>query len=148
MPEWPLYRPALAHFRGLGLHVASQVTDPRARRVELDVVAFSPDLSDVRVCEAKVQPSGLVAQCLDRLRYAPQVYAAHPVGQAADLAEETADGDAAVLGVLAVQRRGQGVEVLREATPTPDRIEPGKAHVLERVLRTELAEGRTGGPTA
>lgn len=145
MPEWELYRAIADHWRSRGFHAAVSVTDPGGSRVELDVVAFTPELADVRVTEAKVDASrALVDQCVDRLRYAARVYAAVPAG-GADRLRELADGDAAELGLLAVG--SDDVEVLREAEPTPGEREPGRAHVVERQLRSRLAEGEAEGPT-
>lgn len=140
--EWHLYQPILAHFQARGFHAVSQVTDPSASRVEVDVVAFTPELDDVRIVEVKVQArGGLIDQCLDRLALAPRVYAAVPAGQA-DRLEALVDQrpEADALGVLAVGRAT--AEVVREAEASPEHREPGRAHVLERALRAALAEGR------
>jgi len=108
------------------------------------VVAFTPELDDVRMVEAKTSAStALVEQCLDRLRYAERVYAAAPADRARDLIPKTQSGRAGRLGVLAV---AGGIEVLREAQPVPDAREPGKAHVIERQLRSRLAEGEVQPP--
>lgn len=144
--EWKLYRPIADHWRSRGFHVATSVSDPGGSRVEIDVVAFTPDLEDVRVVEAKVEPSGaLLEQCLDRLAYACLVYAAAPAARAPRLLERADAGPERNLGILAVGR--DEVEVLRKAQPVPERREPGKAHVIERQLRSRLAEGRAEGPT-
>ncbi len=140
-PEWTLYPPILDHWRERGFRVASQLTDPRARRIELDVVAFSLDLEDVRITEAKLTASGkLIEQCLDRLRLAPRVYAAVPRAEAARLAEQATGNLPGKLGLLAVDR--DGVELLREAGVVEARLEQGRVNMLARALRTELAEGR------
>lgn len=132
----------MAHFQERGFHAASQVTDPTASRVEVDVVAFTPELDDVRIVEAKVRArGGLIDQCLDRLALAPRVYAAVPADQGARLEDLIADRpEAQALGVLAVGR--EQVEVVDEADPRPDERDPGRAHVLERALRSALADGR------
>lgn len=139
--EWRLYPPLVEYFHAQGLRAATQVTDPRGARWEVDVAAFTPDLADVRVVEAKVEPSHAhVRQCLDRLRLAERVYAAVPAGHAAGLREaaEGADADAAAIGLLTVDPADGAVEVLREATPAPERREEGPARVLERALRETL----------
>lgn len=136
MPEWPLYQPVIAWFRERGYRVASQVADAGQTRFELDVVAFTPELDDIRIVEVKQAASqGLAAQCLDRLRYARRVYAAVPASEA-DAMVELADPP---IGVLAVHDRD--VEALREATPAPDDLEQGEANRLRRRLRTLVAEG-------
>lgn len=146
MAEWELYRSLADHWRSRGYHVLTSVTDPGGSRVELDVVAFTPELDDVRVTEAKVEASkALVDQCVDRLRYAQQVYAAAPAASAPQLRALASSGPAADVGLLAI--RGDGVEVLREAQAGGGRREPGKAHVIERQLRSALAEGEAEGPT-
>lgn len=138
MSEWRLYRPLAAFWEDRGFHTASQVTDPGGSRWEVDVVAFTTELEDVRVTEVKLEASGsLVNQCLDRLEMAPRVYAALPAGEAAAFGSDTADGEGQALGVLAVQQDGS-VEVLRPATPRPDRRREGRAQVLERQLRGQL----------
>lgn len=144
--EWELYRAIAEAWRSRGFHVLTSVTDPGGSRVELDVVAFTPELEDVRVTEAKVEASkALVDQCVDRLRYAERVYAAAPAASASRLLALARGDPAANLGVIAVD--GEDVEVLREAEATPERREPGKAHVIERQLRAGLAEGEADGPT-
>lgn len=144
MPEWRLYPPILAHFDRRGFHTVSQVTDPSASRVEVDVVAFTPELADVRIVEAKVQArGGLVDQCLDRLSLATRVYAAVPADQAdrlETLVDDRPEPEAAGLGLLAGGR--EGIEVMQEPEPQPGMREPGRAHVLERALRSALADGR------
>lgn len=133
MTEWPLYRPVIASFRDRGFHVASQVADPKGSRVEFDVVAFTPEMDDVRVVEVKAEASdALIAQCRDRWRYAARVYAA-----TAKDAESLLDADAAI-GVLAVDR--DRVTVLREAKPVETELETGKVNLLHRLLGSELAE--------
>lgn len=145
MAEWELYRAIADGWRSRGFHVVTSVTDPGGSRVELDVVAFTPELGDVRVTEAKVEASSaLVDQCVDRLRYARRVYAAAPSASASRLLALASGGPAADLGVLAVE--AEGFEVLREAEASPERREPGKAHVVERQLRSALAEGEAEGP--
>lgn len=132
MPEWPLYRPVIACFEDRGFHVASQVADPGGSRVEIDVVAFTPEMDDVRVVEVKAEASdALIAQCRDRWRYAARVYAA------AKDAESLLDADAEI-GVLAVDR--DRAEVLREATPVETELETGRVNLLHRLLGSELAE--------
>lgn len=146
MSEWQLYRAISEHWRSRGYHVLTSVSDPGGSRVELDVVAFTPELDDVRVTEAKVEASkALVDQCVDRLRYASRVYAAAPAGEADRLRTKARGEPAASVGLLAVG--SSGVEVLREAQPVPERREPGKAHVIERQLRAGLAEDDAEGPT-
>lgn len=143
--EWELYRAIADHWRSRGFHVVTSVSDPGGSRVELDVVAFTPDMDDVRATEVKVEASkALVDQCLDRLRYAERVYAAAPAASASRLLALASGGAAARLGVLAVGP--EEVQVLREAQATPERREPGKAHVIERQLRSALAEGEADGP--
>lgn len=111
----------------------------------MDVVAFTPGLDNVRVVEAKVDASrALVDQCVDRLRYAGRVYAAAPARRAGALIGKAQGDVEGRLGVLAVG--DEGVEVLREAQPVTERREPGKAHVIERRLRSLLAEGEAEGP--
>lgn len=142
MPEWPLYPPVVEHLRLEGYHVATQVTDPRGARVELDVVAFGPDLSDVRIVEVKRDASeALAGQCRDRLRYAARVYAAVPAGRAEAMAELLADDP---VGVLAVG--DDGVHEVRGAQEDEDRIETGQRNRLHRVLRSLLAEGAVEPP--
>lgn len=145
MAEFELYRPISEHFRSRGFHVATSVSDPGGSRVELDVVAFTPEMEDVRIVEAKVSASrALVDQCVDRLRYAERVYAAAPARSARDLIGKAQGEEEGKLGVLAVGP--EGVDVLREAEAIPERREPGKAHVIERQLRSRLAEGEAEGP--
>lgn len=142
MAEWKLYPAVVDHFEERGFRVASQVTDPGGSRWEIDAVAFTPELDDVRVVEVKQQASpGLIDQCVDRLRLASRVYAAVPAGEADALRAliEDADPPADALGALAVDVRG--VRVLREPEPTDERREEGPARVLERVLRATLVEG-------
>lgn len=145
MTEWELYRAIADHWRSRGYHVVTSVTDPGGSRVELDVVAFTPELDDVRITEAKVAASkALVDQCIDRLRYAERVYAAVPATAAEPLRSQAGSGPADRLGILAVTETG--VEVVRQAEPSDQRREPGKAHVIERQLRSALAEGEAEGP--
>lgn len=139
MQEWRLYAPLVAHWREAGFHAAASVTDPRGRRMELDVVAFTAELDDVRVTEAKARATGaLVKQCLDRLAFAPRVYAAVPEAEAARLLSLAREGRAASLGVLAVGARG--VDVVREAQPVPEARETPRAGALERVLAGLVAD--------
>ncbi|HWG89940.1 MAG TPA: hypothetical protein VNZ52_03735 [Candidatus Thermoplasmatota archaeon] len=141
MSEWRLYGPLLAHWRERGYHAAASVTDPNGRRVELDVVAFTPDLEDVRIVEAKVRARGaLLTQCLDRLALAPLVYAAVPEREAEHLLHLASEGDAAALGLLAVGP--EGVRVLREAEPAGASPTRGPQAQLHRVLRGLLADGK------
>lgn len=144
MPEWRLYQPILAHFDQRGFHTVSQVTDPSASRVEVDVVAFTPELADVRIVEAKVKArGGLIDQCLDRLSLATRVYAAVPTDQAdrlETLVEDRPEPEAGALGLLAVGQKE--IDVLQAPEPQPAMRDPGRAHVLERALRAALADGR------
>lgn len=138
--EWRLYPAIVDRWQARGYRTATQVTDPGGTRWEVDVAAFTPELADVRLVEAKVQASrALVNQCLDRLRLAPRVYGAVPVPEADGLvhAADEAGGDATALGVLAVTE--EGVEERRTAEPVPERREEGPARVLERALRATLA---------
>lgn len=145
MAEWELYRALGDHWRSRGYHVLTSLTDPGGSRVELDVVAFTPELDDVRVTEAKVDATAaLIAQCVDRLRYAARVYAAVPAASADRLPALAGEEPADRLGLLAVH--ADTVEVLREAEAAPEQREPGKAHVVERQLRSGLAEGEAEGP--
>lgn len=140
MPEWELYPPLTRYWEARGFHVASQVTDPKGSRVELDVVAFTPRVDDVRITEVKLEPSNaFIDQCLDRLEIAPRVYAAVPDAGTERLAELADEPPADAVGILGVGR--DGVELHREAQPMPDRRVPSRAHVIERVLRSRLAEG-------
>lgn len=141
MAEWRLYLPVVDRFRREGYHVASQVTDPKATRIELDVVAFAPDLAEVHVVEVKETASKALAdQCRDRLRYARRVWAAVPAGQGGAMADQVEE----VVGVLAI---GDGdVREIRAARATDDHLETGQAHRLERMLRTALAEGTVEPP--
>lgn len=149
MPEWRLYRPVAALLRTQGLHTATQVTDPAASRVELDVVGFTPGMGTIHVVEVKEAASGaLLNQCRDRLRYAPLVSAAVPEAEATRLVEgvrgeEGQDGPAK-LGVVAVAD-GEA-RVLQDPAPAPDEVEPGRRNMLERMLREVLAEGRAEAP--
>lgn len=137
MSEWRLYRPLIDAWEAEGFRTASQVTDPGGSRWEVDVVAFTPALDDVRITEVKTAPSqALVAQCVDRLEMAPRVYAAVPVEHGEALLEAASGELADRLGVLAVAR--DGVERLREAVPTPEARKESRAHVLERALRASL----------
>lgn len=140
MQEWRLYARLVRHWREAGFLAAASVSDPRGRRMELDVVAFTADLSDVRVTEAKARATGaLVRQCLDRLAFAPRVYAAVPAGEEARLLSLAREGDAGALGVLAVHERG--VEVVREARPVAEARDGPRAGALERVLAGLVADG-------
>lgn len=142
MSEWPLYLPVVEHLRLQGYHVATQVTDPRGARVEFDVVAFAPDLSDVRIVEVKQDASEALAdQCRDRLRYAARVYAAVPAGRAEAMAGILAEEP---IGVLAVG--DAGVQEVRGAREDEGRIETGQRNRLHRVLRSLLAEGTIEPP--
>lgn len=146
MAEWKLYRVVGDHWRARGYHVLTSLTDPGGSRVELDVVAFTPELDDVRVTEAKLETSrALVEQCVDRLRYASRVYAAVPAAGADRLLALAREEPADRLGLLAVHEGS--VEVLREAEAANQRREPGKTHVVERQLRSGLAEGEAESPT-
>ena len=139
--EWELYRPIREHFKSRGFHVASSVTDPAGSRFELDVVAFTADLQDVRVIEAKREATdALLAQCLDRLRYAPRVYAAVPDKEGDRLLERESQASRDALGIIEVV--GPGVRFLREASALEARLEAARQHELHRALLTELAEGR------
>lgn len=140
MAEWKLYPAVVEHFEGRGFRVATQVTDPGASRWEVDVVAFTPELDDVRAVEVKREATQqLLDQCVDRLRLASRVYAAVPAGEAEALraAIEAAEAPADALGALAVDVRG--ARVLREPEAVVEHREEGPARVLERVLRATLA---------
>lgn len=141
MEEWRLYPPLLAYWRGRGHRAASSVKDPRGRRLEVDVVAFDDALTDVLTVEAKARATGaLVRQAASRLALAPRAYAAVPADEAERLRHlvEQAEGAAAALGVLAVER-GR-VELVREATPRPDLRVESQAAVLERALQALLSQ--------
>lgn len=148
MPEWRLYRAVAALLRQQGLYTATQVTDPRASRVELDVVGFTPEMGTVHVVEVKEDASdALVNQCVDRLRYAPEVSGAVPSAEADRLAgkvEGAGDEAAGHLGVVAVD--GEGAWAVREPRAAPEAVEPGRRNMLERVLREALAEGEAQAP--
>lgn len=145
MDEWQLYRTIAEYWRARGLHVATSVSDPAGSRVELDVVAFTPELDDVRITEAKVDASGaLIQQCVDRFRYASRVYAAVPVPRAEALVEKAQGEPEESLGILAVGP--ERVDERRRAEPLEALREPGKAHVIERQLRASLAEGEAKPP--
>lgn len=139
--EWRLYPPLAEHFRADGLIVATSVSDPRGRRVELDAVAFSADLEDVRVVEAKVRASNaLLLQAASRLAYAPRVYAAVPADEAERLLALAQAPEFAPFGLLAVDSDAS-VRVLREAQRVSERVEGAKRSLLERLLRGHLADG-------
>lgn len=149
MSEWRLYASVAALLREQGLHTATQVTDPRASRVELDVVGWTPDMATVHVVEVKEEASGaLLNQCRDRQRYAPLVSAAVPEDQATRLVDQVRDpeADAATgkLGVVAVA--DDEARLLQDPTPAPGAVEPGRRNLLERVLREAMAEGRAEAP--
>lgn len=138
MSEWRLYPAILSHWERQGYHVASQLTDPRGARFEVDVVAFTPHLDDVRITEVKLEPSpSFRAQCLARLRLAPRVYAALPAHHADRMMDLLDHDDADPLGLLAVH--ADHVEETKPATPTHEHRQEGKARVLERALRSTLA---------
>lgn len=140
MEEWRLYAPIVEHWREAGFLAAASVSDPRGRRMELDVVAFTADLGDVRVTEAKARATtALVRQCLDRLCFAPRVYAAVPAGEEARLLSLAREGSAAALGILAVG--GRGVALVRESLPVPEARDAARAQSLRRILAGLLAEG-------
>jgi hypothetical protein len=140
LDERRLYPPLLSHWRSRGFLAASSVSDPRGRRLEVDVVAYTPDLSDVRVTEAKARATGaLVEQCLDRLDLAPLVYAAVPAREAPRALARARDGEAARIGVLSVEPRR--VDVLREAAPG-EAPAGARAVAFRRLLSGLLAEGR------
>lgn len=137
MDEWELYQPLTGYWEDRGYQTASQVTDPKGSRWEVDVAAFTPEVTDVRITEVKLEPSeSFVAQCLDRLEMAPRVYAALPRDQATTFAEQTLEDQGRVLGVLGVD--DDGVHLVREAHPTEEPRREGRAQVFERVLRGEL----------
>lgn len=137
--EWRLYQPILAYWAEAGFRTASQVTDPRGTRWEVDVVAFTPSLDDVRVTEVKTAASrALVEQGVDRLRLASRVYVAVPAEEAQALVELAEEGAARTLGVLGVY--GDSVDLIREPTPTHAHRQEGQAQVLERALAASLAE--------
>ncbi len=137
MDEWRLYPPLIDHWEEQGFRVASQVTDPRGTRWEIDIAAFNPTLTDVRLTEAKQTPSPSFAnQCLDRLRFAPRVYAAIPAQHEEAMLATLDDANASMIGLLLID---EDARLAREAQPTNKHRDEGPARVLEQVLQATLA---------